>query len=78
MIQILHYQSKQQFKEENKQYEKFLSSDIVSYTTKKGNIKVVKNRYGSLGKFTKAQYIELLEEYVLIHKEAPSLLAGTL
>lgn len=72
MIQILHYQSKEEYQRDTKEYEKCQMSHIVSYTTKKGNIKVVKHRWGVQGKYTKEQYLKMILENVLVHKETKS------
>lgn len=65
MITIKHFSNKKDYK--NKSSIRIIQeTEIVSYTTKKGNIKVVKNRFGPQGKFTKSEFISMLKEEVFI------------
>jgi hypothetical protein len=70
---ILHYNSKQEFQDDIKTHDKVLTAYLVTYVTKKGNIKVVKNRWGPQGKFTKEQFCEMLTEFYLQPKEEQKL-----
>lgn len=65
MITIKHFSNKNDYK--NRSNIRIIQeTDIVSYTTKKGKIKVVKNRFGPQGKFTKNEFFSLLNEEVFI------------
>jgi uncharacterized protein (UPF0333 family) len=72
MITVRHFQNKQEFKQNENNFKIISEAHIVSYTTKKGNIKVVKNRNGKHGKFTKVEYLKMIEETVIMFK-MPSL-----
>jgi hypothetical protein len=76
---ILHYNNKQEFQDDIKTHDKVLTAYLVTYVTKKGNIKVVKNRWGPQGKFTKEQFLDMFSEYYLkfVAKQSPEFLFAT-
>jgi hypothetical protein len=58
-IKISHYSDKETYKKFST-YSNETTYDLVSYETKKGNIKIVKSRQSKPGKITKSQYRDLV------------------
>lgn len=65
MIKILHFKNKEEYL--NSEIS-IADVDLISFTTKKNKVKILKNNYGCIGKIEKIEYkkmiIEILEDKI--------------
>lgn len=76
-MKTIHFNSKAAYENfERSSMMEIHGADLVSYTTKKGNVKIKKSRYTKQGKFTKAEFKRILIDIYDNHVFASPILEG--